>query len=338
MDLTADLTGASVLVTGNAVAARRAVRRYRAAGAVVSTIECPAHFRTSAMDEVLLVAAVDDGDPGWEPLRTACRLHGVFMVSEPAALPGRHVTLVGGGPGPVDLLTERAKEALREADVVYYDRLGPVEGLTQLAPGALLVDVGKTPGHHKIPQHEIEAMLVSTARSGARVVRLKGGDPYVFGRGGEELAACAAAGVPVSVVPGISSSIAVPGAAGIPVTHRGISRMFTVVSGHAPLSDSELEHLAGLGGTIVVLMGVGTLRDTAAGLERAGMRADMPAAVIERGFRPGQRTTIATLGTLPAAAALASNPAVLVIGEVVSLAGTPEQALLDSLASTLETS
>ncbi|WP_427016783.1 uroporphyrinogen-III C-methyltransferase [Pseudarthrobacter sp. P1] len=336
MELTADLAGAAVLVTGNAVAARRVVRRYRAAGAVVSTIDCPAHFRTSALDEVLLVAAVDDGDAGWEPLRAACRLHSVMLVREPAALPGHHVTLVGGGPGPVDLLTERAKDALREADVVYYDRLGPVAGLEELAPGALLVDVGKTPGHHKILQQEIEALLVSTARSGARVVRLKGGDPFVFGRGAEEMAACAAAGVRVDVVPGVSSAIAVPGAAGIPVTHRGTSHIFTVVSGHAPLTDAELSGLAGLGGTIVVLMGVGTLSQLAAGLQRAGMRADMPAAVVERGFRPGQRTTVATLGTLAQAAALCSNPAVLVIGEVVDIGSrAAAHAEVDALAAAL---
>lgn len=336
MDINLDLAGASVLVTGNAVAARRAVRRYRAAGAVVSTIDCPAHFRTSVLDEVLLVAAVDDGDDGWAPLRAACRLHGVLMVTEPAALPGRQVTLVGGGPGPVDLLTERAKAALKEADIVYYDRLGPLEGLERLAPCATLVDVGKTPGHHKIPQEEIEALLVSAARSGARVVRLKGGDPFVFGRGAEEVAACAAARVPVTVVPGISSAISVPGAAGIPVTHRGTSHLFTVVSGHAPLTDVELEGLAKMGGTVVVLMGVGTLPQLAAGLQRAGMDPGTPAAVVERGFRPGQRTTVATLGTLAAATTLCSNPAVVVIGDVVDVnTRAEEHAKVDALAAVL---
>lgn len=337
MDINIDLAGASVLVAGNAAAARRALRRYRAAGAIVSTVGCPARFRTGVLDGVGLVAVVDDGG-NWAPLRSACRLHGVLVVTEPAALPGRHVTLVGGGPGPVDLLTERAKAALKEADIVYHDRLGPLEGLETLAPGAALVDVGKTPGHHKISQYEIQKLLVKAARSGSRVVRLKGGDPFVFGRGGEEVAACSAAGIPVTVVPGISSAISVPGAAGIPVTHRGISHLFTVVSGHAPLTEAELGGLVRMGGTIVVLMGIGTLPQLTAGLLRAGMNPEIPAAVVERGFRPGQRTTVATMGTLTTAAALCSNPAVVVIGGVVDAgARAPRQPMVDALAAVLLT-
>ncbi len=335
MEITIDLAGAPILVTGNDVAARHAVRRYRAAGAHVRTVDCPAHFNTSVLDEVVLVAAVDDGD-NWAPLRSACRLHGVLVVTETAALPGRHVTLVGGGPGPVDLLTERARAALKQADIVYYDRLGPLDGLESLAPGATLVDVGKAPGHHKIAQGEIEALMVAAAHSGMRVVRLKGGDPFVFGRGGEEMAACAGANIPVTVVPGISSAISVPGAAGIPVTHRGISHLFTVVSGHAPLTDAELRGLATMGGTIVVLMGVGTLPQLAAGLQRAGLDPTTPAAVIERGFRPGQRTTVATVGTITAATTLCANPAVVVIGDVVGV-GTRagRQSMVDALAADL---
>jgi uroporphyrin-III C-methyltransferase len=168
------------------------------------------------------------------------------------------------------------------------------------------------------------------------VVRLKGGDPFVFGRGGEEVASCARAGVPVSVVPGVTSAIAVPAAAGIPVTHREVSRMFTVVSGHQPLTEEEHRHLAGLGGTIVVLMGVGTLPQLAAGLRRAGMAADVPAAVVERGYSDSQRTTVSSLSGIVTAAAAArcKSPAVLVIGEVVRQAGScgQEAAQLAELA------
>ncbi len=229
--------------------------------------------------------------------------------------------------------------ALRDADVVFYDRLAPYQELPALT-SADLVDVGKKPGHHKVSQAGIEELIVQAAQAGRNVVRLKGGDPYVFGRGGEEVAACVKAGVPVRVISGVTSAISVPAAAGIPVTHREVSHMFTVVSGHAPLTEKELTHLAGLGGTIVVLMGIGTLHQLAAGLRRAGMRADMPMAVVERGYRPGQRTTVAELGTITTAAAGCSNPAVLVIGDVVRVAeanrGTAgATADLDRLAASL---
>ncbi|WP_438855721.1 uroporphyrinogen-III C-methyltransferase [Agromyces sp. M3QZ16-3] len=232
------------------------------------------------------------------------------------------VTLVGGGPGREEFLTVAAVRALGTADVVLYDRLAPHARLAELAPDAELVDVGKRPGHHALPQEEIEALLVAHAVAGRHAVRLKGGDPYVFGRGGEEVLACHRAGVPVEVVPGVTSAVSVPGAAGIPLTHRGISRLFTVVSGHAPLSDDELRHLAGLGGTIVVLMGVGTLPQLAAGLARHGMTGSMPVAIIERGFGCDQRTTVAELSGIVSAAGLArvASPAVIVVGEVVRLA------------------
>ncbi len=232
------------------------------------------------------------------------------------------VTLVGGGPGSRDLLTLGAVDALRQADVVLFDRLAPYDVLAEFCPDALHIDVGKRPGHHAVPQDEIERLLVTHALAGAHVVRFKGGDPYIFGRGGEEVLACRTAGVPVEVIPGVTSSIAVPAAAGIPLTHRGISHAFTVISGHAPLTASEFEHLAGLGGTIVVLMGVNALPALCPGLVRAGLDPDTPAAVIERGHRSGQRTTAAAVSALPAAASIAGvrSPAVIVIGEVVRLA------------------
>lgn len=341
MQLTIDLTGREVLVTGADPAARQAVRRYRAAGAVVSRLSSPAGSRPDGPlpERPFLVAAVEDGQPGWAGLLQRCRETGIPVAVEPAAGPAGHVTLVGGGPGTADLLTVAAVAALRDADVVFYDRLAPYQDLPSLT-SAELVDVGKQPGHHKVAQSDIETLMVDAALAGNNVVRLKGGDPYVFGRGGEEVAACVKAGVPVRVVSGVSSAISVPAAAGIPVTHREVSHLFTVVSGHAPLTEKEHLHLAGLGGTIVVLMGIGTLHQLAAGLRRAGMRADMPMAVVERGYRPGQRTTIADLGTITTAAADCSNPAVLVIGEVVRVAeanrgGAEAEAELDRLAASL---
>jgi uroporphyrin-III C-methyltransferase len=341
MQLSIDLTGREVLVTGSDHAARQAVRRYEAAGAVVSRLSTPkgAPHDGTLPERPFLVAAVDDGQPGWDALLDRCRETGIPVSIEPAAGPAGHVTLVGGGPGTIELLTVAAVNALRDADVVFYDRLAPYQELPSLS-SAELVDVGKKPGHHKVSQADIEKLMVQSALAGNNVVRLKGGDPYVFGRGGEEVAACVAAGVPVKVISGVTSAISVPAAAGIPVTHREVSHMFTVVSGHAPLTEKEHMHLAGLGGTIVVLMGIGTLHQLAAGLRRAGMRADMPMAVVERGYRPGQRTTIADLGTIITAASGCTNPAVLVIGEVVRVAeanrGHAEAAAdLDRLAASL---
>jgi uroporphyrin-III C-methyltransferase len=232
------------------------------------------------------------------------------------------VAIVGGGPGAEELLTLAAVDELKRADVVLYDRLAPHSDLARLAPDALLIDVGKQPNHHPVNQTEIERLMVQHALAGRRVVRLKGGDPFIFGRGGEELQACRRAGVPARVVPGVSSAIAVPASAGIPLTHRGISHAFTVISGHAPLTEGEYEHLAGLGGTIVVLMGITNLPAITAGLARHGMRGDMPVAAIERGFSPSARTTVSSLaGILHESHRVGiASPAVLVIGEVVSLA------------------
>jgi uroporphyrin-III C-methyltransferase len=245
------------------------------------------------------------------------------------------VTLVGGGPGDPDLLTVAAVRALAAADVVLFDRLAPHETLAELAPHAHLIDVGKRPGHHPIPQDEIERILVRHAQEGSDVVRLKGGDPFVFGRGGEEVVACRRAGVPVRVIPGVTSAISVPAAAGIPVTHRNISRMFTVVSGHAPLSPAELEHLAGLGGTIVILMGITHLPSITAGLARFGMDPGMPVAVVEQGYSARQRTTFGKLSTILTESVRAGvgSPAVVVIGEVVRLANDGDAAAAAALAN-----
>jgi len=248
--------------------------------------------------------------------------------------PVGHVTLVGGGPGSTELLTLAAVAALSQAEVVLYDRLAPTEDLALLAPAAVLIDVGKRAGSHPISQSGIEDLMVGHALAGRRVVRLKGGDPYVFGRGSEEVLACQRSGVPVTVVSGVTSAIAVPAAAGIPLTHRGVSHAFTVISGHAPLTENELAGITLLGSTLVVLMGVGTLPTLTQGLLRHGMRAELPVAIIERGFSTTQRTTVSTLAAVlvDAAAAGVQSPAVLVLGEVVRLAYSGELGAEDLLA------
>ncbi|WP_270408120.1 uroporphyrinogen-III C-methyltransferase [Brachybacterium paraconglomeratum] len=239
------------------------------------------------------------------------------------AVPGR-VALVGGGPGPLDLLTVRALRLLRAADVVIADRLGPAAEIrAELRPDALVVDVGKRPGHHPVPQERISALLVEHALAGRTVVRLKGGDPFVLGRGGEEVLACRAAGIEVEVVPGISSSLAVPQAAGIPVTHRGTSAGVHVVSGHDAAgphgpSPATLAALADDSITTVVLMGVRTLPALVAAARAHGVPGERPVAIIENGHTPLQRTTRTTLERAVRAAeeAQVRSPAVIVIGEV----------------------
>ena len=180
------------------------------------------------------------------------------------------VILVGGGPGDPDLLTIGGLRALREADVVLYDHLAPLACLAETKPGAVLVDVGKLPRGRQTAQTDINALLVEHARTGATVVRFKGGDPFVLGRGSEEWLACAEAGIPVRVIPGVSSAIAGPELAGIPLTHRGLTQGFTVVSGHVgpnhPASTVNWPVVAKTAGTIVILMGVRHLADICAAL------------------------------------------------------------------------
>ena len=239
--------------------------------------------------------------------------------------PGRgRVTLVGGGPGEVDLMTVRGRRRLAEADLVVVDRLAPTAVLAELDEDVEVVDVGKTPDHHPVPQHEINRILVEAGRAGRNVVRLKGGDSYVLGRGGEEVLACREAGVDVEVVPGVTSAFSVPAAAGIPVTHRGTARSVTVTSGHSEDGRDALDHatLARLEGTLVVLMGVSMLPSIADGLLAHGKDPATPVAVVEDGWSPRQRTTTARLDEIAevAAAAGVRAPAVVVIGAVVDLA------------------
>lgn len=256
------------------------------------------------------------GHPAWK----AALPSGVLAELTPGT-----VTLVGGGPGDPGLMTLAGLAALQDAEVVLYDHLAPLELLGQTRPDAELIDVGKLPRGPFTPQEEINRLLVEHARAGRKVVRFKGGDSFVFGRGGEEIQACAAAGVPVRVVPGVSSAIAAPGLVGIPVTHRGLSQGFTVVSAHvgpqSPDSTVNWQALAASGTTLVVLMGVRTLSEVCAVLLGHGLPADTPATIIENAGRPDARLIRSTLTDLPAAAVAASvvSPAVTVIGEVAGL-------------------
>ncbi|WP_347059167.1 uroporphyrinogen-III C-methyltransferase [Blastococcus sp. HT6-30] len=244
-------------------------------------------------------------------------------VARPA--PGGSVVLVGGGPGDPGLITVRGRQALAHADVVVADHLGPQSLLASLPPEVEVIDASKLPRGRSMAQERINQLLVDHARAGRRVVRLKGGDPFVFGRGFEELQACTAAGIPVEVVPGITSAVAVPALAGIPVTHRGLTHEFVVVSGHLPPEHPQsLVDWAALGrlrGTLVVLMGVDTAPAIAAALVAHGRDPGTPVAVVSDGSTATQRTVRTTLAELPRtiAAEGVRPPAVWVVGEVVGL-------------------
>ncbi|MCR4817708.1 MAG: uroporphyrinogen-III C-methyltransferase [Fretibacterium sp.] len=236
------------------------------------------------------------------------------------------VWLVGAGPGDAGLMTLRAREILEDADCVVYDRLVGEGVLTFIPEGAERVDVGKSGGHHPIPQREIEAILLDRARLGKRVVRLKGGDPFLFGRGGEEAEALRAAGIPFGIVPGVTSALAVPAWAGIPVTHRGLSSALRIITAHSEkggLPGLDFEGLARTKGeTLVFLMGVKNAGALCQRLMDAGMDSGTPAAAIERGTTARQRCVTGELGSLKALMEerKITPPAILVIGPVASLA------------------
>jgi len=235
------------------------------------------------------------------------------------------VYLLGAGPGDPELLTRKAERLIREADVILYDALVGV-GINELfPPGAKLVYVGKRADNHSYRQEEINKMLVGLASEHKKVVRLKGGDPYVFGRGGEEAEELVMACIEVEVVPGITSAIAVPELAGIPVTHRGYSSALTVITGHEDPTkgDSALNFkaLAQMKGTIVILMGIKRLRENVDALLSNGKPADTPVAIVERGATDKERITSGTLGNIVSTAELRGvrSPAIIIIGEVVKL-------------------
>jgi len=229
------------------------------------------------------------------------------------------VYLVGAGPGDPGLITVRGAEVLARADVVVYDRLSVASLLDLAPPGAERISVGKAPGRASLPQADINALLVERGKAQEVVVRLKGGDPFLFARGGEEATALRTAGVPFEIVPGISSAIAVPAYAGVPVTHRGLSSAFTVVTGQEGEAGVPVdwEAIARVGGTIAVIMGVAKRAEIAGRLLAGGLPADTPVAAITWGTRPEQRTCRTTLGRL--AGEPIDSPAVMLIGAVASL-------------------
>jgi len=239
---------------------------------------------------------------------------------------GGQVILVGAGPGDVDLITVRGRRALATADVVVADRLVPQALLDELPPQVEVVDVAKIPRGRAAMQEDINSLLVARARAGHVVVRLKGGDPFVFGRGYEEVAACMAAGIPCTVVPGVTSAIAVPAAAGIPVTHRGVAQEVSVVAGHLPPEDPRSQvdwtALARGRGTLVLLMAVEQLGAIASALVAHGRDPSTRVAIVENGTTERERVVDATLETAASAAAESGvrPPAVVVIGDVVAMA------------------
>jgi len=235
------------------------------------------------------------------------------------------VVLVGGGPGDPGLITVRGRQALRDADVVVADHLAPQGLLDELDPGVEVIDAGKLPYGRAMAQDRINELLVSHARAGRRVVRLKGGDPFVFGRGFEEVLACAEAGVPCEVVPGVSSAFAVPGRAGVPVTHRGVAHEVVVVSGHLvpddPGSLVDWPALGRLRGTVVLLMALRQIGPIAATLIEHGRSPDTPVAVVGEGTTSSERRLHSTLATVAAdvTAAAMRPPAIVVVGDVAAL-------------------
>ena len=235
------------------------------------------------------------------------------------------VALVGAGPGDVNLLTLRGARLLSTCTLVAYDRLAAPALLDLVPDGAVRIQVGKRAGGRSWRQHDIEELLTSAAREGHAVVRLKGGDPFVFGRGSEEAAACVAAGVPFEVVPGITSAVAAPAAANIPVTHRGLATGFAVVTGHEdptkPAAQNDWAALAAFPGTLVVLMGVGHVADIIDRLLANGRAPATPAAAVRWGTTPRQEVVEAPLGDLPDAIARRGlrAPATIVVGDVVAM-------------------
>jgi uroporphyrin-III C-methyltransferase/precorrin-2 dehydrogenase/sirohydrochlorin ferrochelatase len=301
----------------------------RADDASASAAWTPAVARSA---DGVLVAVSGGGDPGRARAIRDAVAAGLDTGELPVRATRRRSTegpgtvhLVGGGPGHDALITVRGRRLLATADVVVVDRLAPRGLLERLSPDVEVIDCGKTPGHHQLTQDQINAVIVERALQGLDVVRLKGGDPFVLGRGGEEALACHAAGVPVDVVPGVTSAVSVPAAAGIPVTHRGVTSSFALVSAHDgidPIDQAAREHATTT--TLVLLMGVRLLRDSAAALVASGRAATTPVAVVERGWTEQQRTTVGTLADIAdlAEARDVQSPAVVVVGEVVALRAT----------------
>jgi uroporphyrin-III C-methyltransferase/precorrin-2 dehydrogenase/sirohydrochlorin ferrochelatase len=319
-------TDAEANRAASAEAEARRVWCVRSDDAEAATAWTPATGRTDGVTVAVLT--------GRDPRRSAAVRDAVVAGLRDGSLVAPHrrtrtagVALVGGGPGDPDLITVRGRRLLSEADVVIADRLGPRDLLDELPPHVEVIDAAKIPYGRAMAQEAINAALIEHAKAGKAVVRLKGGDPFVFGRGMEEAEALAAEGIAVTVVPGISSSISVPAAAGIPVTHRGVAHEFTVVSGHVapddPRSLVDWAALARLRGTLVLLMAVERVEPIARTLVEGGRPADKPVAVIQEGTTAAQRRVDATLATVARAVTEQGirPPAVIVVGDVVTVGG-----------------
>jgi uroporphyrin-III C-methyltransferase/precorrin-2 dehydrogenase/sirohydrochlorin ferrochelatase len=278
------------------------------------------------------VAVLGDQRENRDPRRTAALRDQILEGLHSGALDSgggprqAGVVLIGGGPGDPGLITVAGRKALMEADVVVADRLAPRELLGELSADTELIDVAKLPRGRSAQQHEINRLIVDRALAGKRVARFKGGDNFVFGRGYEEVIACRDAGVPVTVIPGLSSPIAVPALAGIPVTHRGVSHEFTVISGHLPPDHAESlvdwDGVARLRGTLVLMMAVENAPAIAKALLVRGRDEETPVAVVCDGSMPTERTVLSTLGTLTEDLArhAVTAPAIIVVGDVVRVA------------------
>ncbi|MDP9093969.1 MAG: uroporphyrinogen-III C-methyltransferase [Actinomycetota bacterium] len=316
-------------VNASVVEAAQARRIFcvRADSAAGGSARTPAALRRDG-----LTVAVTGGD---DPVRAVALRDAISIALDVGDLPSRpsraattggSVALVGGGPGDPDLITVRGRRLVASADVIVVDRLAPRDLLNDLPEQVEVIDCGKSPHRHNLSQEEINATLVDRALAGKRVVRLKGGDPFVFGRGGEEFLACVAAGIPVTVVPGISSVLAAPVAADIPLTHRGVAAEFTVVSGHLDPgrpSESGIDWsgLAASAGTVVLLMSMDRLDLIAGELIAHGRDPSTPAAAVHRATLEGQVVVRATLDTLAKAVSDAGvgAPAVVILGDVVNV-------------------
>jgi uroporphyrin-III C-methyltransferase/precorrin-2 dehydrogenase/sirohydrochlorin ferrochelatase len=308
-----------------AEAERRRIFCVRADAARDGTAVTPASFEYDGLSVGVLAGGEHRRSAA---IRTAIRealQSGVITDEVPDGLRGA-VALVGGGPGDPELITVRGRRLLAQADVVVADRLAPPELLAELAPHVEMIDASKIPYGRAMAQDAINDVLIDRAKAGKFVVRLKGGDPFVFARGYEEVLACADAGIPVSVVPGVTSAIAVPALAGVPVTHRGVTHEFVVVSGHVapdhPESLVNWNALAALSGTIVLLMAVERIELFAKVLQEGGRAAETPVLVVQHGTTAAQRTLRTTLADAPERirAEGIRPPAIIVIGAVAAFA------------------
>lgn len=326
MTISLSVTERHVVVLGAGPRTAATVAELLAEGASVTLV-------AEALDATLEDLA-DRGRIAWRPTLDPELIGTADLVIRESAGPARErpaatalgsVTLVGGGPGDPGLMSLAGREAIEKADVIVTDRLVPHAVLSWAGPDTDVIDVAKVPHGRFTPQEQINQILVDEARAGRHVVRLKGGDNFVFGRGGEELIACAEAGVPARVIPGLSSALAVPAAAGIPLTHRGLTQGFAVVSGHVapddPACTVDWDALAVSGLTIVVLMGVRQLGAITERLVAAGLDGATPGAVIADGTLPSQQVVRASITDLASAAEKAGvgAPAITVIGQVAEL-------------------